>query len=62
MRHRANFELKGADLSYKCNKLSKMLGLLVGIDLKDLSNAIVMVPLLQELLFVSCRISLYEVL
>lgn len=39
-----------------------MLGLLIGVDLKDLSNAVVVIPLLKKLLFICRGISLYKIL
>lgn len=50
------------NLGDKGHKLSEMVGLFVGIYAENLADAGVMVPLLQELLFISDRIALDEIL
>ena len=49
-------------LCNECHQLPEVLGLLLGVEVEDLADAVIMVPLLQELLFVRCRIAFYEVL
>jgi len=44
------------------DQLPKMSGLFVGIDLEYLTRRVVMIPLLQELLFVRDRVSLNQIL
>ena len=39
-----------------------MLGLFIGIDLEDLANAIIVIPLLEKFLLIRRRISFYEIL
>ena len=51
-----------AHLCDESDKFSKMLGFLVRVDVKYLSNAVVMIPLLQEFFLVCWRISLDEIL
>lgn len=49
-------------LSDERDKLSEMGRLLVRIDLENLADAVIMVPLLKKLLFVACWVPLDEVL
>lgn len=49
-------------LSNKRDELSEMGRLLVRIDLENLADAVIMVPLLKKLLFVACWVPLDEVL
>ena len=44
------------------DQFPKMLSILVRVDLEDLANAVVVIPLLQELLLVCRWIALYEIL
>lgn len=49
-------------LGYKRDQFSEMLGLFIWVDLKDLTDAVIMIPLLNEFFLVSSWISLYQIL
>lgn len=49
-------------LGYEGDQLSEVLGLLVGIDPKDLAGAVVVGPLLEELFSVGVWVAFDEVL
>ena len=53
---------KSPHLGYERNQLPEVLGLLVRIDLKYLTDAVIVIPLLKELFLVSCRVPLNQVL
>ena len=49
-------------LSDERNKLSEVLRVFVWVNLEDLADAVIVIPLLQELLLVRRRVALDEVL
>lgn len=44
------------------DELTKMARLFLGIEMKNLANGVVVIPLLEELFLVRFRVSLYQVL
>lgn len=53
---------RGAYLRDECNKFSEVMSLLVWIYFEDLTDAIIVVPLLQKFLFVGCGVPFDEIL
>jgi hypothetical protein len=50
------------NLGYEWYQLSKVVGLFVRIDLKDLTNTVVVIPLLEKFFLVSIRVPFNQVL
>jgi hypothetical protein len=55
-------QISDPHLSYERNEFPEMLRLLVGIEFKNLQDAVVVVPLLEELFFVRNRVTFYQIL
>jgi len=56
------FRITLSKLGDEGDELTKVIRLLLGVEMKNLTNGIVVIPLLEKLLLVRFRIPLYQVL